>query len=118
MTRLQVLMQREIGGWPVYTIIIAFGQVRLPAPYYLPFPLTVVVHVDAECNKFPDHTAFWTELARDLAGVCPWWYILGRFGDLVCTIQAEAIGLDPHRTMVLLCGRVLPHRVTLHIVGL
>jgi alpha-1,3-glucan synthase len=28
MTRLQLFMAREIGGWPLYTIIIALGQVR------------------------------------------------------------------------------------------
>jgi alpha-1,3-glucan synthase len=27
LTRLQVAMSREIGGWPVYTIITALGQV-------------------------------------------------------------------------------------------
>lgn len=28
MTRLQLFLAREIGGWPLYTIIIALGQVR------------------------------------------------------------------------------------------
>lgn len=28
MTGLQIFMGREIGGWPLYTIIIALGQVR------------------------------------------------------------------------------------------
>jgi alpha-1,3-glucan synthase len=28
MTRLQIAMSREIGGWPVYTIVIGLGQVR------------------------------------------------------------------------------------------
>lgn len=28
MTGLQIFMAREIGGWPLYTIIIALGQVR------------------------------------------------------------------------------------------
>jgi hypothetical protein len=27
MTGLQITMSREIGGWPLYTIVIAFGQV-------------------------------------------------------------------------------------------
>jgi alpha-1,3-glucan synthase len=27
MTRLQIAMAREIGGWPIYTIIIGLGQV-------------------------------------------------------------------------------------------
>lgn len=27
MTGLQITMSREIGGWPLYTIIIALGQV-------------------------------------------------------------------------------------------
>lgn len=28
MTRLQIFMAREVGGWPLYTIILALGQVR------------------------------------------------------------------------------------------
>lgn len=28
MTRLQIAMSREIGGWPLYTIVIGLGQVR------------------------------------------------------------------------------------------
>jgi alpha-1,3-glucan synthase len=28
MTGLQIKMSREIGGWPLYTIIIGLGQVR------------------------------------------------------------------------------------------
>jgi alpha-1,3-glucan synthase len=28
MTQLQVAMSREIGGWPLYTIVIALGQVH------------------------------------------------------------------------------------------
>ena len=27
MTRLQIAMSREIGGWPLYTIVIGLGQV-------------------------------------------------------------------------------------------
>jgi alpha-1,3-glucan synthase len=27
MTGLQIFMSREIGGWPIYTIVIAIGQV-------------------------------------------------------------------------------------------
>ena len=27
MTRMQIALQREIGGWPLYTIILALGQV-------------------------------------------------------------------------------------------
>jgi alpha-1,3-glucan synthase len=26
MTRLQIFLQRSVGGWPLYTIIISFGQ--------------------------------------------------------------------------------------------
>lgn len=36
MSRLQVAMSREIGGWPLYTIIIGLGQVlisNLPVLY-------------------------------------------------------------------------------------
>jgi alpha-1,3-glucan synthase len=30
MTGLQIAMSREIGGWPLYTIVIALGQVNFP----------------------------------------------------------------------------------------
>lgn len=29
MTGLQIFMSREIGGWPIYTIVIGLGQVCL-----------------------------------------------------------------------------------------
>jgi hypothetical protein len=29
MTRLQIFLQRSVAGWPLYTIIISFGQVRV-----------------------------------------------------------------------------------------
>ena len=29
MTRLQISMAREVGGWPLYTIVIGIGQVRI-----------------------------------------------------------------------------------------
>ncbi len=116
MTRLQILMQREIGTWPVYTVIIAFGQVCYAYIGLLGSSRScMILPVDAECNKFPDHTAFWTELARAVAGVCPWWYLLDRFGDLVCDIQTETISLDPIGSVVLLCGSILPHRIALCI---
>ena len=34
MTGLQIAMSREIGGWPVYTIIIGLGQVRNPTSLF------------------------------------------------------------------------------------
>ena len=29
-SRLQVFLSRELFGWPLYSIILAFGQVRFP----------------------------------------------------------------------------------------
>jgi len=29
MTGLQITMSRELGGWPLYTIVIALGQVSI-----------------------------------------------------------------------------------------
>jgi len=31
MTGLQIAMSRELGGWPLYTIVIAIGQVCKPS---------------------------------------------------------------------------------------
>ena len=41
MTRLQVAMSREIGGWPLYTIVIAAGQVRIYSNTSFTYILTI-----------------------------------------------------------------------------
>lgn len=35
LTKLQIALQRQIGGWPLYTIILGLGQVscRLPTEF-------------------------------------------------------------------------------------
>jgi hypothetical protein len=64
MTRLQIAMSREIGGWPLYTIVIAAGQVCI-------YPTTTLSNfdpdhhnLDVECHEFPDYVAHWSKLAR------------------------------------------------------
>ena len=62
MTRLQVAMSREIGGWPLYTIVIAAGQVRVS--YNTSFELCPYHYLDVERHEFPDYSANWPKLAR------------------------------------------------------
>ena len=49
MTGLQIALAREIGGWPLYTIIIAAGQVRV-ITYLSSSRLLLTPTVDVECH--------------------------------------------------------------------
>jgi hypothetical protein len=61
MTSLQIAMSREIGGWPLYTIVIAAGQV---CTQFAMIMNPADIDVDVECDEFPDHLAKWSKLAR------------------------------------------------------
>lgn len=39
MTRVQIALARELWGWPIYTLIIAFGQVRDGSQFETPSSL-------------------------------------------------------------------------------
>jgi hypothetical protein len=62
MTRLQVAMSREIGGWPLYTIVIGLGQVY--TDLFLVVSIANANDVDAKCHEFPDHFVDRSKLAR------------------------------------------------------
>lgn len=53
MTRLQIFLARELGGWPLYTIIIALGQVR--KVFLIMFSSAHTPFIDVVRHKFPDN---------------------------------------------------------------
>jgi hypothetical protein len=62
MTGLQIAMSREIGGWPLYTIVIAAGQVCTQFTRIM--DSVPDYNLDVECDEFPDHPTKWSKLAR------------------------------------------------------
>ena len=62
MTGLQIAMSREIFGWPLYSLVMATGQVCRVHDTFTAFN-DCPTPPDAECNKFPNHPLVWSELA-------------------------------------------------------
>lgn len=83
MSRLQVALQREIGGWPLYTIILALGQVSPPVPHYFRVSINASGIEDVGCDQFPDHAAIRSSLAGGSTALRPGWCFLGRVSYLV-----------------------------------
>jgi len=63
MTGLQITMSREIGGWPLYTIVIGLGQVGYIF-FYSHYLFVLKPFADVECYQFPDHFVDGSQLAR------------------------------------------------------
>lgn len=90
MTGLQIAMSREIGGWPVYTIIIGIGQVRCPANL---LRLNSDHSLDVERHELPDYPVDGSQLARQSRALCPRRRLFGSYGRMVPDVQTEAFGL-------------------------
>jgi len=60
-SRLQVFLSRELFGWPLYGIILAFGQVCLGRAFYV--MVTTDHSTDVERDQLPNRIAFWYERA-------------------------------------------------------
>ena len=91
MTGLQIFMSREVFGWPIYTIVIAIGQVCGNICIVKKKRLTYLV--DAECYKLPNYFADRSKLARQSSALCSWWGVFGCFSCMVSLVQIEAICL-------------------------
>ena len=91
MTGLQIFMSREIGGWPIYTIVIGLGQVCPDMPSKK--TETDLIGLDVECHKFPNYSADWSKLAKQSSALCSWRGIFGCFGCMVSPVQIKAIYL-------------------------
>ena len=60
-SRLQVFLSRELFGWPLYGIILAFGQVCLGRAFYV---MVTTDHLtDVERDQLPNRIALWYERA-------------------------------------------------------
>lgn len=114
MTGLQIAMAREIGGWPLYTIVIAAGQVCSNVCMQRHI---LTSFVDVECNEFPNHTIVGPELANGLAALRPWWCLPCLVCCLVHLLPLQALGLRARRSMVVLLYRILPHRIAVRRYG-
>jgi len=60
-SRLRVSLSRELFGWPLYGIILAFGQVCLGRAFYV---VVITDHLtDVERDQLPNRIALWYERA-------------------------------------------------------
>jgi hypothetical protein len=58
-SRLQVFLSRGFFGWPLYSIILAFGQVGFPF-FARPGCAVLIDHfTDVERDQLPDSLTFW-----------------------------------------------------------
>lgn len=109
LTGIQIIMMREIGGWPLYAIIMAIGQVSYPQNDLVSM-FSKQLAIDVLRNKFPDHPFVRPELARSMAAIRLRRDLPGRVSDLVWPLQIKALCLDPQHTLALLRDRILLDR--------
>ena len=111
-SRLQVFLSRELFGWPLYGLILAFGQVhRLFS--YVSWVVTTDCLVDVERDQLSNRLTLWFERADRHPVVHPWLSLLRCFGCLVPALPSQAFDLGPLRSVVLLRCRLPPHRPSL-----
>ena len=63
MTGLQIAMSREFFGWPLYSLVMAAGQVCRLRDTYLPFD-DRLAFLDAKRNEFPNYPLVRSKLAK------------------------------------------------------
>ena len=114
MTRLQISLQREIAGWPLYTVILTLGQV------WFPCQCCSHSHVfeDAGSDQHPDHVVVWSELAKQSPtkqspAIRPRMCLFSRIYNLVHFVSPQAIHLRSCLSVDFLCIGILPHWITL-----
>ena len=90
MSRLQIVMSKEIGGWPLYTIVIAMGQVRVSVIYVFP-PAYSLYLTDVERNELPNDSSDRTELPVEQSALHPRCYCLRWDCSLVPTVPHETV---------------------------
>lgn len=114
MTALQVKLSREIGGWPLYTIIIALGQVDL-IPRCLLYRLILLL--DVECYQLPNHIIDGSKLARRHTALRAWRRIPYLFRSLVSIVPDETLRLRSFTAMDFLWSCFLPYRASFNQCG-
>lgn len=105
MNRVQIFMARQIGTWPLYTIVIALGQVR---PLIIdPRPGAHVYSQDACRKQLPDDFAYWAKLPGQSPAICSQRCILSFIFRLVYDVPLEAFCLRPFCSLALLWHSIL-----------
>ena len=111
-SRLQVFLSRELFGWPLYGLILAFGQVRwlFGCVFWV---VTTDRFADVERDQLSNRLALWFERTEGHRIVHPRLSLLRCFGCLVPALPSQAFGLGPFRSLVLLRRCLPPHRASL-----
>ena len=113
-SRLQVFMSRELFGWPLYGIVLAFGQVRYLQIAYSKVVVTTDRFTDVERDQLPNCLARWFKWADQSPAVHRRRDLLRRFGCLVPALPFQIFGLGPFPSLVLLRCRFPPYRTPQH----
>ena len=110
-SRLQVFLGRELFGWPLYGIILAFGQVSFPLAFPSGRVVTINHLTDFERDRLPNRLAFWIQRGDECRSVYHWRGVLQCLCRLV---PLQAIHLGSFPSLVLLQRRLPPHQTSLH----
>ena len=114
-SRLQVFLSRELFGWPLYGLILAFGQVCCLFSRMLGVDVMTDRFADVERDQLSNCIALWFERTDGHRTVHPWFSLLRVFGHLVPALPSQAFGLGPFRPLVLLRCRLPPHWASRHL---
>ncbi|KAK8853442.1 hypothetical protein IAR55_004148 [Kwoniella newhampshirensis] len=106
MTRLQIFMGRQIGGWPLYTIIISLGQLLSATSFQLSLlggsNTQTQVDLYIICSIFVVSTLAWYTLFRMKPSVwclsLPWVIFCAAF-LLIGFPSLHGVFLPPHKTI-------------------
>ena len=113
-SRLQVFLSRELFGWPLYGIILAFGQVRCCLIVHSGVVVTTGYFTDVERDQLSNRLALRCEHTVRSPTVHPWLGVFRFLGCLVLAVPFQVFGLGPFHSLVLLRRRLPSHRTSLH----
>ena len=114
MNRIQIAMARQVWGWPLYTIVIALGQVRTSI-FSFSFVISRFVLQDAGCKQLPDDFAYRSKLPERPSALCPQRCFPGFLFRLVYHVPHEAFRLRSFCTLGVLWDSILLDRHSLLI---
>ena len=106
-------MSGGLFGWPLYGIILAFGQVRHLPIAYSRVVVTTDRFTDVERDQLSNCLALWFKWA-DQSPAVHRWRDLRRFGCLVPALPFQIFCLGPFPPMVLLRSRFPPYWTPQH----
>lgn len=100
MNRLQIALSREIRGWPLYSIVIAMGQVCVLE--HGPQILSNLVFLDVECYELPDDSSNRSKLAKQYSAVHHRKRVSSLIRRMVSTLSYQASAIRSFFTLVVL----------------